>query len=126
MENSKNENIIEKKTENNGGLYKNVKMSVKTANILILIGVAVFFAVMIFLVSHNGFTVTFDTNGGSRVESVKVMHSEKVNKPENPVKEGYQFTGWYTDENCTSEWNFDTDTVIESITLYAGFEKQIE
>ncbi len=123
MENSKNENIIEKKPENNGGLYKNVKMSVKTANILILIGVAAFFTVIVFLVSHNGFTVTFDTNGGSQVESVKVMHSEKVNKPENPVKEGYHFTGWYTDENCTSEWKFDTDTVTESITLYAGFEK---
>lgn len=123
MEEKIKENTIENETRS-GGLYKNVKMSVKTANILILVGAAVFFAVMFFLVSHNGFTVDFDTNGGSRIESVKVEHSEKVSKPEDPVKEGYKFTGWYTDIGCTDAWNFNSDTVTESITLYAGFEKK--
>lgn len=111
------------KPKNNGGLYSKVKMSVRTANILISALVAILIAVTLFLVSHNGFTVKFDTDGGSYVQSVKAFHSETVNIPEQPVKEGYTFGGWYTDRDCTNEWNTDSDTVTQSMTLYACWIK---
>ena len=76
-----------------GGLYRNVKMSVKTADRLILIGIIVLIAYMIFAVSHAGFTVTFNTDGGSQIENQKVMYGQLVEVEENPVKEGYTFTG---------------------------------
>jgi hypothetical protein len=59
-----------------GGLYKNVKMSVKTANIIVVIGAIVLLSAIFFLANHNGFTVKFDTDGGSYIESAKVMYSE--------------------------------------------------
>ena len=36
-------------------------------------------------------------------------------------REGYKFTGWYTDKSCKNEYNFDT-AVTTDITLYAGWD----
>lgn len=107
-----------------GGLYAGVKMSLKTANILVAVLIVALIAVTAFVVTHNGFTVKFDTDGGSQIQSVKVMHSELITVSEEPVKEGFRFTGWYTDRDCTQLWDMDKDTVTDSMTLYAGWEKK--
>lgn len=107
-----------------GGLYRNVKMSVKTADRLILIGIIVLIACMIFAVSHAGFTVTFNTDGGSQIENQKVMYGQLVEVEENPVKEGYTFTGWYTDKDFKNQFDVTKDKVSDSITLYSGWEKK--
>lgn len=39
--------------------------------------------------------------------------------PSAPIKTGYTFTGWYTDEACTQLYT--EDIVVGDITLYAGF-----
>ena len=116
--------IPDLQTRKPGGLYGNVKMSVRTANIFVAIGVVALALCMFFLVSHNGFTVTFDTNGGSYVNVVKVMHGETVPMPAEPVKENWTFTGWYLDRDCTSPWNMASDTVTDSMTLFAGWAKK--
>lgn len=44
-------------------------------------------------------------------------------------RDGYNFTGWYTSENClpSEKWDFDTKTIdTESVALYAGWEKAIK
>lgn len=107
-----------------GGLYRNVKMSVKTADKLIIIGIIVLIACMIFAVSHAGFTVTFNTDGGSQIDNQKVMYGQLVDVDENPVKEGYTFTGWYTDKDCTNRFDVNKDTVSDSLTLYSGWTKK--
>lgn len=107
-----------------GGLYRNVKMSVKTADRLILIGIIILISCMIFAVSHAGFTVTFNTDGGSQIENQKVMYGQLVEVEENPVKEGYTFTGWYTDKDCKNQFDVTKDKVSDSMTLYSGWEKK--
>ena len=62
--------------------------------------------------------VTFNSMGGSDVEAVVVADGQTVAQPEAPVMEGYTFAGWYTDENCTTAYDFDT-AVTADITLYA-------
>lgn len=111
------------KQNKTGGLYSKVNMSLKTANIMVTVFIALLVAATVFIVSHSGFTVSFDTDGGSHIESLKVMHSETLDIKENPVKEGYVFTGWYTDRDCTDSFDIETDTVTNSMTLYAGWEK---
>ena len=106
-----------------GGLYSKVNMSLKTANIMVTVFIVLLIAATIFVVSHSGFTVSFDTDGGSHIESVKVMHSQTIDIKDEPVKEGYVFTGWYTDRGCTQAFDIETDTVTNSMTLYAGWEK---
>lgn len=61
----------------NGGLYSRVNVSVKTINIVIAVGLAALIVVLAFVVTHNGFTITFDTDGGSRVASVRSESTER-------------------------------------------------
>lgn len=51
------------------------------------------------------------------------MHGQLVNVENDPVKEGYVFTGWYSDRDCTKAFDISKDTVNESITLYSGWDK---
>lgn len=76
------------------------------------------------------YTVTFDSQGGSAIESQRVLEGNTVRSPETPTRENYYFIGWYrsTDENAV-EWYFSTDRVNSDITLYAKWqadETQIE
>ena len=69
-------------------------------------------------VPSGSFTVFFDSNGGSSVESQKVTRDGKAERPDDPTREGYNFAGWYRDQELTSEYDFDTP-VTADITLYA-------
>ena len=60
--------------------------------VVLLIVIAV--GALIFVTLHNGFTVSFDTNGGTSVESVKLLHGETLPEANAPTREGYVFTGW--------------------------------
>ena len=65
------------------------------------------------------YTVTF--NGAEEIADAIVKEGEKVAKPADPVEKGYSFAGWYTDEECNNEYNFDS-IVTESFDLYAKWE----
>lgn len=68
-----------------------------------------------------GYTVSFDTNGGSTVASIRVVSGGTVEMPENPTLVGYVFAGWYKDETFTEMFIFgsDGDKITRNTTLYA-------
>ncbi len=66
-------------------------------------------------------TVTFNTNGGSKIEAVTVEKGAKVNAPDAPTNGDFEFDGWYIDPACTQPYDFDK-AVTEDITLYAGWK----
>lgn len=68
-------------------------------------------------------TVSFDSQGGSAVSAQEVTVGSLLTQPEQPVREGYTFTGWYQDAACTVAWNFADMTVTSDLTLYAGWKK---
>ena len=69
------------------------------------------------------YTVNFNTNGGSEVDTQTLVHGEKVVKPADPKLNGFTFGGWYTDEDCTDENKYDFETpVTANFTLYAKWE----
>ncbi|OXN00833.1 InlB B-repeat-containing protein [Bifidobacterium vansinderenii] len=70
-------------------------------------------------------TVTFNANGGSDVAAQTVEWNDKAAKPADPTRDGYTFTGWYSDEALTHAWDFDADAVTGNVTLYAGWTKQV-
>lgn len=39
----------------------------------------------------------------------------KIFEPIEPKREGYEFTGWYKDAECSMKWDFETDTLPEQI-----------
>lgn len=69
------------------------------------------------------YTVSFDTDGGSTVESQTVVTGNKATKPAvNPTKKGYNFVGWYTDNTYTTEFDFENTIITDNTTIYAKFE----
>lgn len=71
-------------------------------------------------VQVNSYIVTFDTKGGSSVAAVECGKGEVLSVAA-PTKDGYAFTGWYTDSSCTVPWSMETAVVEKSMTLYAGW-----
>lgn len=65
--------------------------------------------------TKNTYTVSFDSNGGSDVDSQQVPYREKASQPDNPTLDGYTFQGWTLDGD---PYDFNTP-VTSSITLKA-------
>ena len=42
-----------------------------------------------------------------------------VKEPDQPVRKGYVFDGWYRDAAFTKKWDFATDVATKSLTIYA-------
>ena len=55
-------------------------------------------------------TVTFDSTGGSAVEPQSVTQGQLVQRPADPIKDGYTFIGWYNKDDLQysnmPEWDF--------------------
>ncbi|MBD5132103.1 MAG: InlB B-repeat-containing protein [Clostridiales bacterium] len=63
-------------------------------------------------------TVTFNSMGGSEVAKQIVKVNEKAKYPVEPYKDEVYFAGWFVDEACTVEFDFNT-AVLNDIALYA-------
>lgn len=63
------------------------------------------------------YQVTFK-DGDSIFATDYANSGDTVTKPTDPTQTGYAFDGWYSDENFSKEWNFDTP-ITEDIPLYA-------
>ena len=71
-----------------------------------------------------GGQITKTTSGWfTNCEDLTVTYDTAYVLPTAPEKEGYNFTGWYTDEACTNKYT--GTTVTADTALYAGYEKQI-
>ena len=105
------------------GLYRYVKISVKSLDRIIIACIAVILIVVALEMRDPGFTVTFDSKGGTDVPAHNQMYGELLELPAPPTREGYVFTGWYTDHACDEAWDTQQDTIQTDMTLYAGWEQ---
>lgn len=63
-----------------------------------------------------------ESNEIYRVDNIK--NDEKIVEPPMPTREGFNFTGWFTESECLNKWNFDSEPVFGSnkeFVLYAGW-----
>ena len=42
----------------------------------------------------NQYTITFDTDGGTKLDAITAEYGKKITQSKNPAKEGYTFAGW--------------------------------
>ena len=68
--------------------------------------------------SKKVYQVTFK-DSGSTFATDYANSGDTATKPTDPTQTGYTFGGWYSDESLTDDWNFDTNTVTDDITLHA-------
>ena len=67
------------------------------------------------------YTITFNSNDGSSVESQNVNAGEKLTEPTPaPTKEGFTFDGWYEDSTFSKKFDFNTP-ITDNMTLYANW-----
>ncbi len=65
----------------------------------------------------KSYTVTFDSQGGSMVDSQTVLYGDHATEA-FATKNGFDLGGWFTDANCSSEYGFDS-IVVSDLILYA-------
>lgn len=70
-----------------------------------------------------GFTVNFETAGGSATPSVRTAQNKSMTAPSAPVRKGYIFAGWYSDKICSKAWDF-SKPVTGDMTLYAKWVEE--
>lgn len=89
------------------------------------------FAIIAFTCCQNAssgstklYTVSFDTAGGSSIDSQTVEEGASIEKPSDPTREGYSFSGWYFGDTAydfsskvtakltlNAKWNLNSFTV---------------
>ncbi|GAA3885601.1 hypothetical protein GCM10022381_29680 [Leifsonia kafniensis] len=68
-------------------------------------------------------TVSFDSQGGSKVAAVSTNYNTVIKAPKSPTRTGYTFAGWYTKATGGSKWNFSAK-VTSNVTAYAHWTVQ--
>lgn len=91
--------------------------------ILLIAGICVFAA------CNNGkneevtYTVTYVSNGGSEIAPANVKKGEKLQKPQEPTRDGYVFVAWYEDSEFSAEYDFEKP-VEKDFSLYANWKAE--
>lgn len=66
------------------------------------------------------YMVTFNLQEhGEAIDKQDIVSGRKATKPADPFAVGYIFDGWYKEEACTNEWDFENDVVTEDTELFA-------
>ena len=71
------------------------------------------------------YSITFNTNGGSPVQTQWVTSGSKLSSLPTTTKEGYTFAGWYTDEALTQPFSADT-AITKNTVLYAKWTEDAD
>lgn len=68
--------------------------------------------------------IDFVSNGGTEVATIQMgsggQSAVAAERPADPTRNGYEFTGWYTDAALTTLYDWSS-RVTEPVTLYAGW-----
>lgn len=71
--------------------------------------------------------VTYDANGGrfsdgENIYSHKSWKNSMLVQPKAPSRENYDFIGWVKNKGGEDFWTFESDKIVENVTLYAAWE----
>ena len=69
------------------------------------------------------YTVSFESNGGSKVSNQSVTRNSVMKEPTAPTKENFDFDGWYSDKELKTKYDFSAK-VTKSFTLYAKWTEK--
>ena len=107
---------------------KIITAAIAVVALLIIIG-AVFASGILAHDSDDVKSAEYEVNfidGDDILKSISVKENNLVNRISDPVKEGYVFTGWYSDKELTNEFDFNDTYITENTNIYAKWVKSSE
>lgn len=104
------------------GIYDKTDTPIRLLDGFIAGLIVVIVAMVLLFAVFRGFTVSFETSGGTEIASQKLRHGNRVEEPEEPVRQGYDFAGWYYEGHEDETWDFTVNTVGSDLTLIARWE----
>jgi uncharacterized repeat protein (TIGR02543 family) len=69
----------------------------------------------------NTYTITFNSNGGTTLNSISQDYDSIINLPTNPTREGHTFIGWFEDVNLSIAFELE-NIPSRNVTLYAKWQ----
>ncbi|MDE7161737.1 MAG: InlB B-repeat-containing protein, partial [Anaeroplasmataceae bacterium] len=69
------------------------------------------------------FTIQYNSQGGSNIPDKQVNEGQKVAAPDEPVRDGYIFKGWYDDVDYITKHDF-SQPVTKNYTLHAKWAEK--
>ncbi len=90
---------------------KSRKIVIAILLVLIIICIFCYF----YFKGQKTYTISFDTDGGTATSAINVRNGNKIAKPADPTKEGYEFVEWQLNGKT---YNFDTP-IVGNATLTA-------
>lgn len=100
--------------------FKQIRLVVITVILIMIGGLA--YVLINDKLNETIYFVNFDSNGGTRVHGQSVKINERVEKPSNPVRTGYEFNYWMLNNE---EYDFNKP-VKKHLTLVASWNKNEE
>jgi len=64
------------------------------------------------------YIITFNSNGGTLIKEQIVNEGTQITIPSTPTKDGFVFSGWYSNILLTTDWDFSTSFEV-NVMLYA-------
>lgn len=124
------ENIVTTLTNTSAAKRQNKRTAIICCAIILALAVIAGVILGVYLGSPRYIIVTFDSSGGSATEQFVINAKDSpisdggylIAEPKCPVKENSSLEGWYRDPEYINRWDFDTDIINSSITLYAKWE----
>lgn len=120
LENSQGGNPpAESKRRFGRGIYDRKDVPIRLLDGLIAGIIVVIIIMIIIFTLTGGYTVSFDTGGGTEIAPQKLRYGNLVSEPEEPVRPGYVFEGWYYEGEPETVWDFSQKKVGGELTLIA-------
>lgn len=67
----------------------------------------------------------FESNGGSKVDSQKLLKGSAGTRPVAPTRKGYKFVDWYNEKELKLKYDFSS-VLLKDKTVYAKWEKEVK
>lgn len=125
------ENIVTTLTNTSVAKRQNKRTAIICCAVILALTVIAGVILGVYLGSPRYIIVTFDSSGGSAAEQFVINAKDSpradggylIAEPKSPQKTNSSLEGWYREPQCLTRWNFDTDVIYSSITLYAKWEE---
>lgn len=103
---------------------KNKKTVIAIVSAIVLIAIIAIVAIII-MKNNKKYTITFDTQGGNKIEAIEVKVNETLVLPKNPEKEGYIFLHWVDEEDKPVSNNFKVTKDMKLIAKWAESTQEL-